>query len=710
MPLGNGDIGLNLWVEPDGDVLFYLSKTDAWDENGRLVKLGRIRLHLEPSPLRAGLTSRQILWPHDGLIRIEAGPASGGGAMTIWVDAHRPEVRIQGRFDAPVSLRASLELWRSAERPLADREDYPIGGRSSQDRGHVWPDIVVLDARQDEVIWCHRNETSVWRETLEHQDLSEWIPHGRDPLLHRTFGAILLGENLVRQGDRTLVSNRPSQRVDLAVFPLTAQTPTLDEYVRLARASAARCRQAPTERAFAEHLDWWHGFWERSGIQVDGGPEAETVTRGYQLQRFMNACAGRGAYPIKFNGSIFTFDARHADEDFDADYRRWGGGYWFQNTRLVYWSMVMAGDLDLMQPWFRMYLDALPLARFRTRRHFGHEGAIFPETMTFWGSYLNVNYGYDRRGRKAGEVENRYIRRYWQGMLELLAIMLDVYDLTQEDDFVRQTLLPLATEFIAFYRGAYPRRAGDGTVLFSPSQALETWHEAVNPLPDIAGLGWVLEGLLRLPPGLVPPEQTDFWSNFRRELPSLPKRTYSWQKRTELIPALQYDVCANSENVALYAVFPYRLYGLGKPDLETALATWEGRPNKATGGWRQDAIQAAMLGLANEAWADVLANFSTPYPAARFPAFWGPNADWIPDQDHGAVAMIALQRMLMQCEGRSILALPAWPKDWDVRFKLHAPGRTVVELDYRRGRVERLEVTPPQRRDDVVFPPGVSGP
>src|SRR5580693_5183646 len=30
MPLGNGDIGLNVWVEPEGDVLFYISKTDAW--------------------------------------------------------------------------------------------------------------------------------------------------------------------------------------------------------------------------------------------------------------------------------------------------------------------------------------------------------------------------------------------------------------------------------------------------------------------------------------------------------------------------------------------------------------------------------------------------------------------------------------------------------------------------------------------------------
>ena len=46
MPIGNGDIGLNLWVEEGGDLLFYISKTDSWSENGRLLKLGRVRVKL----------------------------------------------------------------------------------------------------------------------------------------------------------------------------------------------------------------------------------------------------------------------------------------------------------------------------------------------------------------------------------------------------------------------------------------------------------------------------------------------------------------------------------------------------------------------------------------------------------------------------------------------------------------------------------------
>jgi hypothetical protein len=48
-----------------------------------------------------------------------------------------------------------------------------------------------------------------------------------------------------------------------------------------------------------------------------------------------------------------------------------------------------------------------------------------------------------------------------------------------------------------------------------------------------------------------------------------------------------------------------------------------------------------------------------------------------------------------------IRLLPAWPQEWDVEFKLHAPGQTVVEGCYRQGKLETLTVTPTSRREDV---------
>ena len=68
MPIGNGDIGLNVWAEADGDLLFLIGKTDSWSENARLLKLGRVRVKLSPNPFGQGLPFRQTLRLRQGEI------------------------------------------------------------------------------------------------------------------------------------------------------------------------------------------------------------------------------------------------------------------------------------------------------------------------------------------------------------------------------------------------------------------------------------------------------------------------------------------------------------------------------------------------------------------------------------------------------------------------------------------------------------------
>jgi hypothetical protein len=85
----------------------------------------------------------------------------------------------------------------------------------------------------------------------------------------------------------------------------------------------------------------------------------------------------------------------------------------------------------------------------------------------------------------------------------------------------------------------------------------------------------------------------------------------------------------------------------------------------------------------------------------RFPTFWGPGHDWVPDHNWGGSGMIGLQEMLMQTIGDQIVLFPAWPKEWDVSFKLHAPKNTTVEVVYFGGKLVKLEVTPESRRKDV---------
>jgi hypothetical protein len=88
----------------------------------------------------------------------------------------------------------------------------------------------------------------------------------------------------------------------------------------------------------------------------------------------------------------------------------------------------------------------------------------------------------------------------------------------------------------------------------------------------------------------------------------------------------------------------------------------------------------------------------------RFPTWWGPGHDWVPDHNWGGSGMIGLQEMLMQTDGEKIYLLPACPKDWNVSFKLHAPYQTTVEAKVVNGEITELKVTPESRRKDVILP------
>lgn len=89
MPLGNGDIGLNAWIEPSGDLVFYISKTDSWGDNARLLKVGKVRVTLGPVPPVSPF--RQELSLEDGTMNVRYGD---GTKLRVWVDANHPVIHI----------------------------------------------------------------------------------------------------------------------------------------------------------------------------------------------------------------------------------------------------------------------------------------------------------------------------------------------------------------------------------------------------------------------------------------------------------------------------------------------------------------------------------------------------------------------------------------------------------------------------------------
>jgi alpha-L-fucosidase 2 len=715
MPIGNGDLAANVWTEQNGDLVLLVAKADAWTELGTLVKLGRIRIHLSPNPFIGATTFTQVLRLENGTIAVR----SGANVVLVWVDANHPMIHVQARLSHPTILEAKVELWRTKAHPYDAPS--PDKGGLFEFGDHSLPlnfeADTILPSSANRITWYHYNSSSIYPIVLEQEHLQSISQKYADPLLHRCFGATLTGPGLLSDGNNTLKLTAPGRNLRIDLIALTeeqAASPVawktdLDSLVKL-------MNEIPLADARAAHQRWWRDFWNRSWIHVAGTADAAKVSQGYIIQRYMMAASSRGIFPTKFNGGLFTVGHDMPDNvasnagDHNPDFRMWGNSYWNQNNRLLYWPLVETGDFDLLEPWFDMYRNALPLATDRTQIYFHHSGAAFIETGYFWG-LPNINdFGWDN---PTDQVKNEYVRFHIQGTLEIIAQMLAEYDVTQNAEFARKDVLPFAEAILTYYDQHW-RRGEDGKIRMSPAQALETYQRtAVNPTPDIAGLTTVLSRLLALPPGLISPAQRRLWNKMLEDLPSIPVgKTFNNKlppfgkgdldgSRT-ILPAEQYGKTSNSENPELYVAFPYRLYGVGKPDLTLARNTFAARRFPQDTCWGQDGPQSAVLGLTAVAQKAVIDEFSE-YGDQRFRWFWKGSHDWIPDLDNGGTGMMTLELMLMQSDGRRIQLLPAWPKDWTADFKLHAPYQTTVEGHIEKGKITKMKVTPKYRAQDVVI-------
>jgi hypothetical protein len=881
MPLGNGDIALNAWVTSQGDVQFFISKTDAWDDNARLVKIGAVRVHLEPNPFANNPPFRQTLSLRDATLKVEAGDGPRRTSVQVWVDANLPVIHVTAESASPLEATAVAEIWRTRKYELTELQTSDVLlNRSLPDKRQA-PTIIepdtILTGRNDRIGWYHHNIKSIGPQLLaEVQGLTGFKQ--TDPLLDRTFGAVVTAPRGRKLDDLHLQSPRGTSH-QFSVYVLTRHPARPDQWLAEMEQVIRRVESQDSAAQRKAHEQWWARFWDRSWIRAGANSKAEgastdsivpsnahpvrigldqsggnrfageigrvsvfarpltdaqiqelakqdrtalvqpadvlwtgraagpiadsaswdfargftveawlkpeklppggarivdKITPGgrdgflfdtypgnslrvicaehqldareavpagrwthvaavadpaaggcrlyvngklvaddsgtavrdtaayisqmYHLQRFITGCAGRGAYPIKFNGSLFTAPAGAQD---DPDYRRWGPGYWWQNTRLPYFGMCASGDFDLMQPLWKMYAGGvLELSKYRTKLYCGHDGAFLPECIYFWGAIFSETYGWTPFEKRTDKLqESRYHKWEWVGGLELCWMMLDYYEHTLDERFLRQTALPFAHEILTFFDQHYQTNA-QGKLVMHPAQAVETWWDCTNPMPELAGCIAVTERLLALPTEAAPAAERDLWQRLHGKLPPLPLRDVEGGKA--LAPAEKYDTKRNIENPELYAVFPFRLVALDRPNPQWGVAALEHRWDKGHRGWRQDDVFMAYLGLTDAARKGLIERVTHHDPRERFPAFWGPNYDWTPDQCHGGVLMKTFQSMLLQTDGKEILLLPAWPKGWDVDFKLHAPYQTVVEGAYRDGKLRSLKVTPQARRADVV--------
>ena len=718
MPCGGGNIALNVWTTREA-LLFYIASPDSW--NGRTqVKMGRVRLTLSPNPF-SGDSFRQEHHLADNSVRISGRAADGTRVrLRVWVDAFQPVVHVEGESDRPVTATAALEAVGDVDGRLEDAAAvwrFRIDGPSPQRR---------------ELIAKNHAET-----------IAGSVP---DPMANHTWGGRLSGAGFtagaageaVNEGMKsrawTITTPAPISRIDLRASLRIAPDASVEGWEREVAALEARARHtAATD--YERTAAWWGEFWNRSHIVVNPGKSADDPAweagRNYQLFRAMLAANRTGTMPTLFNGGPFLLEAKPNE-------RQWAhAGFTAQNQRLVHWPMLKSGDADLLAVGLNFYRARHGLALAWAKHFWGIDGAVFHEDIDLFGLPVYTT----KDG--SGHTDPACLRYHYVSGIEFALMMLQSGSYFGTD--VRP-YVPVADGmlrfFDQFYRAKHKAAHGneldpDGRLVLYPGNAVESHAGTTNDAPTVAGLTALTDALLAQPADAAPPERRAFWTAFRATLPPVPVHT--WKGVRQLAPARSWESQRpdfNMELPHLYPVFPFRLYGVGLPDLDLARNGFhfgDTCPAKQKGHfcWYQAGIFAAGLGLTETAREYALARFLHPrmgdpvehngwanqsrmspwelrfarkdWEVPRYPAFWdGMIFCGRPDMDHGGAAMVQLQEMLLQTPGDGLHLFPAWPADWDVDFKLHAPRQTTVEASLRGGKLTNLKVTPEARAKDLV--------
>ncbi len=795
MPVGGGDIGLNVWVE-DGELLVYLARAGCFDENGALLKLGRVRVKIEPNPFTFDGFFQQELKLREGLVEIRAGRGETPEVtVRIWVEVHRPVAHVEIDATRDVSATAIYETWRHEDMVLPnDPSKYGRRGMVMMDYdqypGEVKVYRDVVEQGDDGVLFYHRNRPgNVFDHQVRQQELEPVRDKMHDRLTNLTFGGLLTGDNVVADGITNgeyagtpfrgwrYTSKASERRHHLRIYTHIDQTADLQTWKNgLNRLYGAR--EPSLEEAREQNLEWWSRFWQRSRIVINpdrAGTEDDgwQVARNYNLFRYMQASnlSGSGATP--FNGGLFTFHPRHTRQErhkidpqesgWTPDHRQWGAGLTAQNQRMIYWPMLKSGDFDLMLPGFSFYQEGLVNATVRVLHYWGHEGCAFAEQPSISALPGSAMYGHlsgsDLFGRpdnldtadvyglqlsdhppgrrrpgnlEAGVEVNPAAGNLFDSQLDWAWMILEYQHFTGSDI---TAYLPFIEQSVIFYDEHYryrnKQRTGkeldeEGKLVIYPANTLEHHPNALNPSLPIMGMHQIFTRLMELPEKYCPPQRKERWLEILGRLPDLPVEQVGEERRI-LKPAENYSH-RSWHMPEMYGLWPFQVYGLGLPDIELMQNTFlhgvSSRSRESVVAWTQGFIHYARLGMAEKSQEMAVGKLGNgPY---RFPAFWPETIDWVPDFNWGGAGMIGLQEMLLQTHsdapaslhgkvnlgdirlntgnGVKLRLLPAWPVDWDVDFRLHAPGQTIVEAKVRDGRIMELKVTPEHRQEDLILP------
>ncbi|MER7006953.1 carbohydrate-binding protein [Dactylosporangium sp. NPDC000555] len=395
-----------------------------------------------------------------------------------------------------------------------------------------------------------------------------------------TFAATVEGASFTTQvvnGTQVRLNIAPSSSYTIWYTAASRKNSPNQDPVAQARSQLTAAKNTGYATNLNNYRNFWHSFWAKSFVQYGGAAgTGDYLENVYYLATYMIAAGGYGNYPFHFINGVFRAT---------QDNTKWSNGYWYWNQRDVYNSMLASNHVDLFATENRLYSRNFNALKAYTQTRYGIDGLWTPETM-----------GWD--GNARGTINSDYVNDLYSTGTEAAYNMYLQYRYSNDTAYLQNTAYPFMREVVKFYQAKLSRDPNTGRYYMASSNAHETYWDVKNAITDLAAVRLIFPLTIAVSNQLgLDANLRAGWQQVLDNIEPYKVQNGAWLPHDPPAPAQQ----RNGENVTAELIWPYDLTGIGASDYQTALNSWNTRPNPYSNVWANDAVQAARLGLGDQA-------------------------------------------------------------------------------------------------------------
>ena len=473
-------------------------------------------------------------------------------------------------------------------------------------------------------------------------------------------------------------------RSDSRIGPAGPGTDVLVQAVLKDASAITPSRIGELEKA---HREWWKQFWLKSFVQLHDKVLEEYY---YGALYVLGSSSRPGHLPPSLWSNFLT-----------SDNAGWGGRYFMNyNEEVPFYGVFSSNRSELAEPYNRMVLAQIPWQKNRTAAA-GYQGVSFQRTFSPFTMYqpapepIPVASAKEYRKLPSDQKSN--------ATFSVLPLM-DYYEYTQDEDFLRTKLYPAMKELDAFWRDFAVRDNTGKHWIFEHSSAHEGGDD-VNPNLDLGFARRVARELIETSKVLgVDESMRPEWQSFIDQLAPYPSGMVNGKE-------VYYIAASIKNNIKNQGLFepgdqPIDLEGLVYPGENLAIGgdakqlqiardsmeqmnSWGvTRGGNTNNGFCKIFPIAARIGWPAD---DLVEKFK-----AAILHQWRPSNLTV-FQGGGGIetsgSIEAIDSMLLQHEGGVLRLFPDWPADKDASFtRLRAKGAFLVSSEQHMGAVSYFDV------------------